>query len=461
MIFLQVLDELSVMENAEKTTESMLLDENMEESDLTVPDSGNTNEVGSLYTSNSAINEAAVEIPDGELPEHLLETEQEASNLTEDITDDNPTESSVGFQQNNEAESSMASHQNNAEMTEDGGEETEADSVAFEQTEISSLEQGEEPMEEQMETHDEAISTTDDFMSETKALLVEGEPPHQLMEEADAPVNENDGEDMVGTSGIEESPDVPASAADEAMFADAEDKPQQSLQEQGEEGVPLEQEGEHVDQEVLDSLNSLSESQGTDFPPVPDETEKQMSPSNNENATELLDLPTEDTAADSGMDAGETMELPLPEGDTASGVAEGDSGCTILAGGDNIGGSLSDLDGKFILAPDGTVSILPGQLQGMQLMEGDDKPEEEANGEESAAQLQEKIRAQLHEALMKQEEIKQEQEDREPEMSSASQPSTESDALATLASAALDHRTPSNGVKNEVIFCWVGLIGAG
>ncbi|XP_034250588.1 host cell factor 1-like isoform X2 [Thrips palmi] len=431
------------MENPVESTESMLLDEVMEEDSLAAPDSGNANEIGSLDTLNSAISEAAVATADGELPEHLLETEREAptdivndETLTEDI-DGNNEESVMAQQLDNEAES-LVEGDRDTEMAADGGEET---SRSFEHPEVSSLEQVDEPME----THDEAISTTDDFLSETKALIVEGEPPHQLMEEADANEEENTGEDLVGTSGIEEPSDVPVTAADEAMFEYVQHKSEEPSQAEAEEGMLLEQQEESGVQEALDPL---PEPQENELQPVPEKMEEPTSPSNNENATELSELAAEDSATDTG----DTLELPLSEGEIDSSAAANASGFTILAAGDHMGGSLSDLNGKLVVNPDGTVHLLSGQetLQGMQLMEGDDKPEEEANGEETAAQMQERIRAQLHEALMKQEEIKQEQEEREPETSSDSQPGAESDALATLASAALHHQTPSNGVKNEV-----------
>ena len=265
------------------------------------------------------------------------------------------------------------------------------------------------------------------FISQTDALIVQNEPPQQLMEEAE-------GENEIGEGLIGEHEDE-ADALPEVDPSDKHAIDQSEELNEGEEESLLLQEGEEEGAEDQD------DSQTVDLGALP------------EGITLISDqdgnlIQATDGADEQGNEAEDQMELRL-EGDEEDGT-EGDG---ILGEADHLEGALSELEGKIAAGPDESVQLLAGQenLQGMQLMEGDDKPDEEAAAAAEATEQEIQAQLQLHAAILKQEEMKMEQEE-EPEGDaySGDQASAEADALATLASAALDHQAPTNGVKNEL-----------
>ncbi|XP_034231163.1 host cell factor 1-like isoform X2 [Thrips palmi] len=381
------------MEDSEKTTDSMLLEEAMAVTEKSSEDLSAIVGDGPEETSNDLVDETMGMVPDGELAEGVMDND--------DI-----------------------------EMADGAAEDSENNNLAPEDSmdAPAALLEGEDGSEEVSQG---TLSTSegflgDDFMSQPDRMIVQSEPPQQLMEEADGP----------GEGNIEGEEDDGAIVAEADTTAD----PAEGLQEENElaegdeEALLLQQDGEGVALPDGISLGVIAD---------------QM-----EAGSQLHEDGTEAAAEDGQAEESEEgMVLRLEEDDGTEG---GDEGVTLLAAGDNLEGALSELEGKIATAPDGTVRLLAGQeaLQGMQLMEGDDKPEEEAEAVQQA--VQKEIQAQLQAALLKQEEMKMEQEegpdsDAVPE-DQPEQPDAvnESDALATLASAALGHQAPTNGVKNEL-----------
>lgn len=337
---------------------------------------------------------------EGEIPEGIIEDSHEGYILTEEHQDD--------------VEMPTTTH--DPESSNDPGDDTQ----------VSSLDGAGESMEvpdDTLESHEEFSG--DQFISPTNALIVQNEPPHQLMEEADVPGEEQSGE-----------VDAHAEADnDEGLFSFVDNTSGDAM---------AGQEEDELDQQD----DPLPESSG-DF-----EQEASLEEGEAEGSTQLVDstesaaeMPAESPSGNTG----DTMELSLDENE--AGASNSTEGFSFLAGGNHLEGSLGGLEGKLVVGSDGTVHLLAGQdsLQGIQLMEGDDKPEGQSNGDDdNAAQLQQAIEAQLQEALLKQEEIKQEEENIEPSEPPGEEANAEGDALATLASAALDHQSPANGVKSEV-----------
>ncbi|KAJ1520078.1 hypothetical protein ONE63_004303 [Megalurothrips usitatus] len=266
----------------------------------------------------------------------------------------------------------------------------------------------------------------DQFISPTDSLIVQSEPPQQLMEEADLPgedETEGDGTDISGADTTNELSDILET-----------DQTGEDLAEGDEESILLHQE------EGGTAVAQPDESGNVDLGALPDGMTLVSG--------DLEEGGDEDAGADEAhgedLQGAENVE-GAEEGDDEDGTEDGAEGLALLA---------SELEGKIAAASDGSVH-LTGQenLQGMQLMEGDDddKPEEEAEAALEGETAQPDIQAVLNAALMKQEEMKTEDEDQpESDAFSDAQPSAESDALATLASAALDHQAPTNGVKNEL-----------
>lgn len=281
------------------------------------------------------------------------------------------------------------------------------------------------------------LSTTEgyQFISQTDALIVQNEPPQQLMEEADIPGEEGDGitgedEDTAVLAEADTTDKPRADEDDELNEGEEETLLLQQEQGEGEEGVSGEEQGEPqtVDLSALpEGITLISDQDGNLIARAEGDDEEEHE---------------------------DHMELRLEEDETENGAEDGTEGDAMLGESDQLEGALNELEGKIAAAgPDGS-ALLAGQenLQGMQLMEGDDKPEEEAAAAAAAAAAaQEEIQAQLHAAILKQEEMKIEQEeDPEEEAYPGDQTNAEADALATLASAALGHQAPTNGVKNEV-----------
>lgn len=382
------------MEDSEKTTDSMLLEEAMAVTEKSSEDMSAIVGDGTDETSNDLVDEtmAMVQDQDGELVEGVMDNE--------DI-----------------------------EMADGAAEDSENNNLAPEDSmdAPAAILEGEDGSEEVSQG---TLSTSegflgDDFMTQPDRMIVQSEPPQQLMEEADMP-----GEGII--DGEEDDGAIVAEADTTEDPAEGENE----LAEGDEETLLLHQDGEGV--ALPDGILGVISGQ------MGDEAGSQLHENEAEGAAE-------DGQAE---ESEEGMVLRLEEDD--EGTEAADEGVTLLAAGDNLEGALSELEGKIGTAPDGTVQLLAGQeaLQGMQLMEGDDKPEEEAEAARQA--VQQEIQAQLQAALLKQEEMKMEQEDGpgsdtfpedQPEQPNAA---NASDALATLASAALGHQAPTNGVKNEV-----------
>ncbi|XP_052120631.1 host cell factor 1 isoform X3 [Frankliniella occidentalis] len=522
------------MEDVEKESMSLLLDNAMEESDLPSDEAANTAE--SSHAGVDSVGDTTPAEQGDEGTEPLMENEQEGallegqdSSLPEEIMANEDAFIVESLDGPTEPHQEM-------EMMDVAFEDQKDDNVLTEDAAATTLEQANEPME----IPDGTVSTSegfseDQFMSGTDALIVQNEPPQQLMEEADTPGEAPSGDI---TTDIGELEGHPTSDKDEEFFTYVE-KTNSTLQVQGDD-KSLTQEEQNLKDDALESLVALQDSKFIEQEHATEQVE------NEANAEDHLELPIEHSdelqanrqsenlsdvlpaggLAENAVDSTDTMDLPneeaepieseLPdeggvptESETVAGgempiegelptegempvegqlpaegempvsdemsaesnmpvqagapidglppadsneSAEGTDGFTLLAGGDNMEESLGGLEGKLVVGADGTVHLLSQEsLQGIQLMEGDETSEEQANEEQTAAQLQQVIQAQLQEALMKQEEIKREEEENrpEPDPSPGDQASAESDALATLASAALDHQAPSNGVKNE------------
>ncbi|KAK3910611.1 Host cell factor 1 [Frankliniella fusca] len=290
------------------------------------------------------------------------------------------------------------------------------------------------------------------FISQDDSLIVQNEPPQQLMEET-----EGDGEPAEGE--VE---------GDGAIVAEADttDEPSESLEknetgeELGEEALLLHQGGEGLlpegqDESETVDLGALPEGMTLISEQMEDEAEAGAE-AEAEAEADLTDDAIHgegETADDQGETTDEAMEVPPDDEEGAENSASvGTDGVTLLAGSDQLSEqALNELEGKIAAVTDGTsVQLLPGQenLQGMQLMEGDDKPED-AESTLQGQVSQKEIQDQLNAALMKQEEMKVEDDQPESDSFPERQQNAEADALATLASAALDHQAPTNGVKTE------------
>lgn len=404
---------------------AVLMEEALEASGLSAQE---TDDVDDTVYTDEAVGETTETDENGHVPVNIMAADEDgavvAGDLTEGVIEANQEGYILACEDGTNEEGMIEGNQEDVEMP-DVTEETSQpdDSNNDDDKDISSLEQGEEPMEVPDETLENSEDfSADQFISQSSAMIVQNEPPHQLMEEADTP-----GEVQSG-----EGDDASATENDEGLF---------SYSENAEEALPEEEDGAVTHQE-----GDLSESSNTNTQITAGESESEGVGQDSENSEQVGELPAESQTGS----AADTMELPLATSGTAS--TDSAEGYTFLPGGNHIEGSLGGLEGKLVVGTDGTVHLLTGQesLQGIQLMEGDDKPEGLENGEDVVAQLQQDIQAQLQEALLKQEEIKQEEEERrqEPDTTPDDQPA-ESNDLATLASAALDHQIPANGVKSE------------
>lgn len=276
--------------------------------------------------------------------------------------------------------------------------------------------------------------------SELKGTVGEGSVPEDLVGETGDV--KGDGTDMSGADTTNELSDILETDQTGEDLAEGDEESILLHQEEGGTAVAQPDESGNVDLGALpDGMTLVSGDleEGRDEDAGADEAhgEDLQGAENVEGAEGLAEDPAETSE--------EGIVLHLEEGDDEDGTEDGAEGLALLA---------SELEGKIAAASDGSVH-LTGQenLQGMQLMEGDDddKPEEEAEAALEGETAQPDIQAVLNAALMKQEEMKTEDEDQpESDAFSDAQPSAESDALATLASAALDHQAPTNGVKNEL-----------
>ncbi|KAJ1529939.1 hypothetical protein ONE63_006667 [Megalurothrips usitatus] len=435
-----------MMEDAESTTVSMLLNEAMEGGEPPSEETGDVDE------SATYIDDLAVEgeIPDdGQVSEDVTGNEVDSTSATfpeEKLEDGLMEVNHDGFilmEDENPGEHEMGASEGGIEMMEEGFENLKEGEDGHD-GQVTEPDQTEEGMEIPDETAAPSETFTDaEFMSQTSALIVQNEPPQQLMEEADGPGEGHLGTDAEDASELDHSAEAETADQEGGMFSYVEGESGEALQEQQEEGIALDQEGETPDQTAPDFQETGQEA-----------SDQQLAPDQGQGEAGGIQLDQAQNLPAEGLDEHSDQSMSLPLEDDAAGATEGAEGFTILAGGDQLEGGLGGLEGKLVVGADGTVHLLtPESLQGIQLMEGDDKPEDQAN-ENAAAQMQQDIRAQLHEALLKQEEIKQEQEEEKPkdeEPLPQDQPSAEADgdALATLASAALGHQAPANGVKSE------------